>query len=127
MTAYEPHDARFKFLPAEIDPLGPRQVVERRGLDPMNQLDRLTLGRDEVIEPPRGGRLAVEVENPAGKQVTAAKIVQQPTIETKLAKSSLDRGEIKHGETLAVGKEDMMVGDDTIFARWFAEPSWSDS
>ena len=43
----------FELLPAEVDRLLARQVVEHARLDPVDELARRPLGGDRVVEPPR--------------------------------------------------------------------------
>ena len=88
--------AGLQLLPAEIDPLRPRQVVEGAGLDAVDELARRAVGGDRVEEPPRRHRPSVEVEDAPGEHVAAPEVAEQPTIKTEPAQSILDRGEVEH-------------------------------
>ena len=86
----------LELLPGEVDRLLAGQVVERGGLDPVDQLARGPLGGDEVEEPPRAGRLLIQAEHPAGQHVAATEIVQEPAVEAELGQALLDRVEVEH-------------------------------
>ena len=97
--------AGFELLPGEVDRLLAGQVVERGGLDPMDQLPGGAPCGDEVEEPPRARRLLVEAEHPTGQHVAAPEVVEQPAVEAELGQTLLDRGEVEHGRSLPQGDD----------------------
>jgi hypothetical protein len=91
----QPVHAGFEFLPTEVDGLGPRQVIERRGFDAVDELLRLAVGGDE-IEPAASAVLAGGPGDSGGKGVGAAEIVQKPAVEALFAEGGLHLGEVEH-------------------------------
>jgi hypothetical protein len=75
-------------------------MVERPALNPMHQFPRLSGGGDAIEPPPRTGRHIGKIQHPPGQHVAAAKVVQQPGVEVKIAKGGLNGGEVEHGRNL---------------------------
>jgi hypothetical protein len=74
-------------------------MVERMGLDAVNQLARLALCWDEIEPPPRKHSLLGQADDTPGKHVEPAEIVQKPAIVAELPDGRLNRWEVEHGNT----------------------------
>jgi hypothetical protein len=76
-------DPGLKVLPGEIDPPGAGQMIERGGLDSVNELPGFASGGNHVKEAARPGRFAVEIQNPPREKVVPSEIVKEPGIKTE--------------------------------------------
>jgi hypothetical protein len=85
-------EVRVELLPAEVDEAAARERVELLGLDAVDDLGRLALGRYEVEPAARGELVLVEQEDAVGERVAAAEVVEEPAGEPGPAQSLLDVG-----------------------------------
>ncbi len=79
-----------EFLPAAVDDLPAGQGVELEALDGVDDLDGLARDGDEVEPAARREALVVEPEDAVGERVAAAEVVEEPTVELRLAERRLD-------------------------------------
>ena len=81
----------FEFLPGGVLTGGAGEGVELAGLDAVDELAGLALGRDEV-EPAAGDEgVRVEAEDAVGDGVAVVVVVEEPAVEVLIAKRRLDR------------------------------------
>ena len=87
----------FQFLPAEIDRFVAGEMIKRGVFNAMDDPHRFADGGDKVQVAPRSHGPGGDVHDPSGQLVAAAKVVQQPAIETKVDERLLNFVELKHG------------------------------
>jgi hypothetical protein len=73
----------FKVLPGKIDSPGAWEMIERSGLDAVNELSRFALGGNHVKETARSRRFTVKIQNPPRQQVVPSEIVEEPGVEAE--------------------------------------------
>src|SRR5262249_22462443 len=96
-AAHQSRHARFEFLPAQVNLGRAGQVVQCPRFDPVDELARLAVCRNE-IEPAAGQHgLIGQADHPTGQHVKPAEIVEQPTVKPELAEGGLNGGEVEHG------------------------------
>ena len=88
--------ARLQLLPAEIALRRPRNAIQGVRFDLMHQFARFAVGRHEIEPAPREDGVGGDVEDAAGQDVQAAKVVEQPAVEFRRSQGRLDQRKIKN-------------------------------
>src|SRR6266496_3411640 len=87
-------------------------MIERAALDPVHELPRLAPGRHIVEPAPRAHLIVGKTNDAASQQIAAAKIIDQPAVETELAKGGLDFGEVEHAlKAATIGRGSLLICD----------------
>jgi hypothetical protein len=79
--------------PGQVGPLLPRQVVEHRRLQPVDELGRRALARHQVVAAPRQQAVAAEAEEVEADRVVGLEQREQPAVEVGLGQRLLDGGD----------------------------------
>src|SRR5262249_30239785 len=87
---------RFEFLPAEVNGLPAGKMIEGPSFDAMDKFLRFLPCRDAVEEAARREGAVGQIESPAGQEVAAPKVAQEPTVELEFTQSRLNRRQIEH-------------------------------
>src|SRR2546428_13478270 len=82
------------FLPGEVESAFTRHVVQRMGLDPVQELLRHSLRGNQVVPAPSHVALGIELQDSGGQWVARAKIVEQPAVKPGFPEGLLNGGDV---------------------------------